>query len=417
MLKEICNALISADVNIKLVFSLRQSIAKQLDLENMASGLEAVVSTQSTGVTSDWRCKIGDFGLAWLSTKDAGFGTESGGSPLYESPESLQVRLKVATADVYSEKSDVWSYSMVVWEIFKQRLIYSDEDGNLPFTSALQYYQFLESGGLPPTDGIPQTMVDVLMKCWKFNPEERPTFQHILPELRRARIDLFLPTDVFPDANRLWTTKFFEESKVPILDFVEALDSSNAEESARLLKILFWGNEDKGEGHSISLLKFQKLLYWFNWNGFKSLLQTMEMMTQEKYFYGIIDSTALSQPLNKPGLFLVRLNEGRRQGLDVSPYYIARCDTKGKVQITPISPSKKNPGFYYCAVPSMEIVDKKFRGKDKDTQISGIAPGVPSLIQQVLLKAKKFCGKPVAFTPFNPEQTFQTSYGNAADEQ
>eukprot|EP01126_Amoeba_proteus_P046783 TRINITY_DN5303_c0_g1_i8.p1 TRINITY_DN5303_c0_g1~~TRINITY_DN5303_c0_g1_i8.p1 ORF type:complete len:383 (+),score=66.21 TRINITY_DN5303_c0_g1_i8:204-1352(+) len=40
MLKEICNALISADVNIKLVFSLRQSIAKQLDLENMASGLD-----------------------------------------------------------------------------------------------------------------------------------------------------------------------------------------------------------------------------------------------------------------------------------------------------------------------------------------------------------------------------------------
>lgn len=66
---------------------------------------------------------MGDFGLAWLSIKDQeGYGTESGGSPLYESPESLQVRLKTATADVYTEQSDVWSYSMVVWEIFKQKV-------------------------------------------------------------------------------------------------------------------------------------------------------------------------------------------------------------------------------------------------------------------------------------------------------
>lgn len=40
MLKEICNALIASDVNIKLVLQLRQSIAKQLDVETMASGLD-----------------------------------------------------------------------------------------------------------------------------------------------------------------------------------------------------------------------------------------------------------------------------------------------------------------------------------------------------------------------------------------
>lgn len=40
MLKEICNALIASDVNIKLVLQLRASIAKQLDVESMASGLD-----------------------------------------------------------------------------------------------------------------------------------------------------------------------------------------------------------------------------------------------------------------------------------------------------------------------------------------------------------------------------------------
>jgi len=40
MLKDICNALAAADVNIKMVLALRESIKKQLDLENMATGLD-----------------------------------------------------------------------------------------------------------------------------------------------------------------------------------------------------------------------------------------------------------------------------------------------------------------------------------------------------------------------------------------
>lgn len=45
------------------------------------------------------------------------------------------------------------------------KLIYSDDEGNLPFTSAQQYYDFLESGGLPPTEGIPEPMIAILKKC------------------------------------------------------------------------------------------------------------------------------------------------------------------------------------------------------------------------------------------------------------
>lgn len=40
MLKEICNALSLADVNLKMVMALRESIRKQLDLDSMATGLD-----------------------------------------------------------------------------------------------------------------------------------------------------------------------------------------------------------------------------------------------------------------------------------------------------------------------------------------------------------------------------------------
>ena len=39
MLKEICNALIGADVNVKLVLKLRTNIKSSLNLEEIASGI------------------------------------------------------------------------------------------------------------------------------------------------------------------------------------------------------------------------------------------------------------------------------------------------------------------------------------------------------------------------------------------
>lgn len=39
LLKEICNALVTADVNMKLVFDLRSNLKKTLALEEMGAGL------------------------------------------------------------------------------------------------------------------------------------------------------------------------------------------------------------------------------------------------------------------------------------------------------------------------------------------------------------------------------------------
>lgn len=68
-------------------------------------------------------------------------------------------------------------------------------------------------------------------------------------------------------------------------------------------------------------------------------------------------------------------------------------------------------------VPSVDV-EKKWRSKDKaDTQLSGVEPGVPSLLQVIQSRTKKFCSKPIQHTPFNPEPVSSSTYGAAAVEE
>jgi signal recognition particle subunit SRP54 len=68
MLKEICNALVASDVNIKLVFQLRESLKTRLKLEEMAAGINRRKSIRKA--VFDELCKLLDPGVApWKPTK------------------------------------------------------------------------------------------------------------------------------------------------------------------------------------------------------------------------------------------------------------------------------------------------------------------------------------------------------------
>jgi len=210
-----------------------------------------------------------------------------------------------------------------------------------------------------------------------------------------------------------------KKEKLVFILFLVGLGSTNPTEHERLLRILFWGSENRGEGKLLTLMKFQKLLYWFGSNGLESLLPTFEDLVQSReYFYGTVSAAQLSQHINKPGQFLIRLNEGGNNPMSVCPFYIARIDQKGKVQLTPVHMSKKNIGHFYCAIPSAEVTEKKVRSKDKpETQISGSHPGIPSLIEAIQLNAKKVLTKSVQYTPFRPEPVSKSLYGVTATEE
>lgn len=67
----------------------------------------------------------------------------------------------------YSSKSDVWSFAVVVWELFTLGRTY------------LFRLKLLEGEGLEDPELAPKPVHLLLGQCWKEGPSERPDFGQI----------------------------------------------------------------------------------------------------------------------------------------------------------------------------------------------------------------------------------------------
>ena len=82
--------------------------------------------------------------------------------------------------DDYSTKSDVYSYSCLVWEMFHQ--------GELPFKKFNDdtVLNQLKSQSLnwSAHKAAPPALQDLQKQCWSYDPRERPTFDQICDKLQ-----------------------------------------------------------------------------------------------------------------------------------------------------------------------------------------------------------------------------------------
>ncbi|XP_072049429.1 uncharacterized protein [Amphiura filiformis] len=114
-------------------------------------------------------CKVSDFGLARDMAEENAYEMKSRGRvPLrWMALESLLDK-------VYSSKSDVWSYGVLLWELVTL--------GSHPYPGMTggQVISELKKGyRLPKPEHCSEQIYDVMCTCWQENPEERPTFMQI----------------------------------------------------------------------------------------------------------------------------------------------------------------------------------------------------------------------------------------------
>ncbi|KNC75917.1 TK protein kinase, partial [Sphaeroforma arctica JP610] len=115
--------------------------------------------------------KISDMGLARLVEDGGNYTKTSQGGLLpyrWMAPESIEYC-------AYSEKSDVWSFAMTVWEIFN--------DGKTPYAFLNDFKQVREAlnRGLREsrTESMPVELYLMLTRCWDAAPDNRPDFSEL----------------------------------------------------------------------------------------------------------------------------------------------------------------------------------------------------------------------------------------------
>ena len=83
----------------------------------------------------------------------------------------------------YSIKSDVWSFGVVLWEIFSLGTVPYARFGNIAVMG-----EVMEGRRLPAPQYCPLVVANIIQRCWITDPSQRPDFTQL--KARLARINM-----------------------------------------------------------------------------------------------------------------------------------------------------------------------------------------------------------------------------------
>jgi len=162
----------------KLPYSLKYKIA--LDTAEGMTYLHSCniihrdLKPQNLLIDLNWTVKIADFGLA--RTKIASTMTKVG-TPRWVAPEVIR-------ENRYSEKADVYSYGVILWEMDTEEIPYGEHTQALQVITQVAYHGVRLP--VPPKSPFQSLMKDCLETK---NPDARPSFPRVIESLKQIQED------------------------------------------------------------------------------------------------------------------------------------------------------------------------------------------------------------------------------------
>lgn len=166
--------------NIRL--KLAKDAAKGMAYLHSRNIIHRDLKPQNLLVNNNWCCKIADFGISTVSSHTTHMTCI--GTPIYMAPEVL-------SKDKYSAKADVFSFGVLLVEIYTGDRPYSTEEFS-GYNQAQLMYQIVNNGARPNISDFPVALQQLVADCWSEDLRLRPSFSEIIVRLRRLNdIKLF----------------------------------------------------------------------------------------------------------------------------------------------------------------------------------------------------------------------------------
>ena len=93
-------------------------------------------------------------------------------------PESLRYT-------TFSTASDVWSFGVTIWEIYT----FGEKPYFLQISNEDVCQKIVDGWTLDPPEQCPENIKDIMTQCWKYQPNERYTFEDIVSMIKNSDSD------------------------------------------------------------------------------------------------------------------------------------------------------------------------------------------------------------------------------------
>ncbi|GMH75673.1 hypothetical protein TL16_g06837 [Triparma laevis f. inornata] len=169
-----------------LAFKLAYQIAKGMLYLHSKNVIHRDLKPENILLDDKGDVKMCDFGLSRLTTNDVEM-TQQVGTPAYMAPEMAGVGDTGSDEDEEEPRIsigkpvDVYSYGILLWTLWTQKLPYSDLRVKNPFQLMVK----VTNGYRPPIPKeMPTILQSLMQKCWAGDPTTRPTFVQVVEEIR-----------------------------------------------------------------------------------------------------------------------------------------------------------------------------------------------------------------------------------------